>query len=227
MSFRSFVRRHLLNRSLPHGLVSPRYLLPRQAPEVRIHRSLWLKGFPRAPLPLFLVMEAFLYLRWTLFSSWRGTFRAVRRLGPTVRDRDGMGMISQFLRVIRVALACCIPPSETYAFRLYRKGQDKRIWNYVFTHELPAFHRWRDLRNGNRGESGRILGDKQATAEILGQDGIPMVPTLEVIPPGGDFSASVQMTGYPGLFVKPRHGSAGRGCFVVKRDGGESRLLRV
>jgi len=115
-----FLKRELLHRSLPHGRVNPRYLLPGQSRKIRIHRLLWLNGLPQIPFPFYIWMEIFLWLRWTLFSCWRGTFRSVRRLGPKIKDREDIGIFTQFKRVLCMALFHCIPPSEVYAFRLYR-----------------------------------------------------------------------------------------------------------
>ena len=211
-----FLKRELLRRSLPHGLVSPRYLLPCQSRKIRIHRRLWSRAFPRVPLPFFLLMEGFLCVRWVFFSSWRFTFLAVRRWGPGIRDREGMGMFTQFIRVQSMAVLHAVPPSEIYAFRLYGYDRDTRVWNYVFTHELPAFHRWRDSQHGKTGESARLLGDKSLSAAMLGKRGVPVVPDLQLIPRDADFDLSACLKEYSRLFCKPRNGSAGRGCFVVE-----------
>ncbi|MEI6260103.1 MAG: sugar-transfer associated ATP-grasp domain-containing protein [Deltaproteobacteria bacterium] len=221
MKFWHALKHHLLNRVMPHGLVSPCYLLPGQSRHIRIHRSLWLCSFPRVPLPIFLLVEGFLYLRWILFSAWVGAFRAVRRLGPAIRDREGIAIRTQFNRILKLALLHAVPPFEAYAFRLYRGGWNASVWNYVFTHEIPAFHRWRDARQGKTGLSVRVLGDKQQTAEILSRHGLPVAPVLEMVNTGGIFDPS-RLTEYTRLFVKPCYGSAGRDCFVLERDKDDS-----
>jgi len=212
-----FAKREVLHRSLPHGLVSPRYFLPFQPRRVRIHRRLWLSGLPRMPLAVYLFMEGSLYLRLVLFSAWRFSFRAVRHWGPGIRDREGLGFVTQILRVLSMAIRHAIPPSEIYAFRLYGPDRHARVWDYVFTHEVAAFHRRRDLINGKKGAAARILGDKEHTAEILSRHGIPVVPTLDFLNPGADIDLSHWLKSCPRLFLKPRHGSAGRGCFVVEK----------
>ena len=52
-----FAKHEFLRRSLPHGLVSPRYLLPFQPLRVRIHRRFRLRALPRIPLFFYLPME--------------------------------------------------------------------------------------------------------------------------------------------------------------------------
>ena len=213
-----FAYRNTLGRSFPHGVVSLRYLLPFQSRKIQIHRRLWLQGLPRVPFLLYIVMEIFLWLRWVLFSGWRGTLRSVRRLGPEIRDREGIGILTQFKRVLCMALFHSILPSEVYAFRLYRTDQRSTVRDYVFTHELPAFHRWRDSRHGKTGESLQVLGDKYHSAKILRKHGVSVVPDLEMVARGADFDLSVPLKKYSRLFCKPRNGSAGRGCFVVERQ---------
>lgn len=220
-----FAYRNTLGRNLPHGIVSLRYLLPCQSRKIQIHRHVWLQGLPLVPFPLYIVMEICLWLRWTLFSGWRGTLRAVRRLGPEIRDREGIGILTQFKRMLGIALFHCVHPSEVYAFRLYRRGQKAHVWDYVFTHELPAFHRWRDSRHGEIGKSLELLGDKRRSTKMLRKHGVPVVPVLEMVPQGTDFDPSACLKEYSRLFCKPRNGSAGRGCFVVERQDANAALI--
>jgi len=212
-----FAYRNTLGRSLPHGMISPRYLLPGQSSKVRIHRLLWLHGLAQVPFPFYIWMEIFLWLRWTLFSCWRWTFHSVRRLGPKIKDRENIGILIQFKRVLCLAFFHCVPPSEVYAFGLYRTGQGLTVRDYVFTNEVSAFHRWRDSQHGKTGESLRLLGDKYLSAEILMKNDVPVVLDLQLIPRGAGFDLSDPLKEYPRLFCKPRNGSAGRGCFVVAR----------
>ena len=119
-----------------------------------------------------------------------------------------------------------VPPPEVYAFRLYRVDQGSTEWDYVFTHELPAFHRWRDSQHGKTAESLRLLGDKYLSAEMLRKHGVPVVPDLELIPRGAVFDLSACLKQYSRLFCKPRNGSAGRDCFVIERqETTESALI--
>ena len=127
-----------------------------------------------------------------------------------------MGVFTQFMRVQSMAVLHAVPPSEIYAFRLYGRDRHARVWDYVFTHELPAFHRWRDSQHGKTGESARLLGDKSVSSNMLRKHSVPVVPDLEMIPRGADFDLSACLKEYPRLFCKPRNGSAGRGCFVVE-----------
>jgi len=194
-----FAYRNTLGRRLPHGVVSLSYLLPGRSRKIQIHHHLWLQGISQVPFPLYIVVEIFLWLRWVLFSGWRGTLQSVRRLGPEIRDREGIGIFTQFKRVLCLALFYCVLPSEVYAFRLYRTDQKSTVWDYVFTHELPAFHRWRDSQHDEPSESLRLLGDKYLSAEMLRKHGVPVVPDLEMIPRYVGFDLSALLKEYSRL----------------------------
>lgn len=122
------------------------------------------------------------------------------------------------MRVLEMAILHCIPPEEIYAFRLYGSDRHIKVWNYVFTHEVSSFHRWRDAQKGKTGKSVKILGDKLWSAKILEEHGVPVVPTVNEICRGDHFEPSAGPTPYAWLFLKPRHGSAGRGCFALKKN---------
>ena len=224
-----FAYDHALRRHLPHGVVSPRYLLPGQSRKIRIHRRLWHDGLPQIPFPLYIMMESFLWLCWVLFFGWRSTLSLVRRAGPEIKSAEDIGMFTLFRRVLGITLFYCVPPAEVYAFRLYRTGAKAHVWDYVFTHEVHAFHHWRSSRRGNSVKSRMILSDKPQTAAILEDHGVGVVPILEVVPRCAKIDLSARLKEYPRLFCKPRRGSAGRGCFVVERPehGTEPKVFRT
>lgn len=167
-------------------------------------------------------MEMFLWLRWVLFSCWWRTLSSVSQMGPAIHKREGIRISTQFVRVLFISLFHCVPPSEVYAFSLYRSGKQPRVWDYVFSHEQTAFHQWCDGNHGQNGLSLSILGDKYRTAEILNGCGVPMAPVLEIVRPDEEFNPSPWLRKHPRLFLKPNHGTAGRGCFVVERNGHDS-----
>lgn len=96
---------------------------------------------PRIPLPLFLIMELQLWLRWVLFPCWRSCWRAVKLRGKAVAEQEGLGRLAQLEYLLYLGLCHCIPPAEVHAFRLYRDKSKQEFWDYVFIHEIQAFHR--------------------------------------------------------------------------------------
>jgi hypothetical protein len=219
--------RYFLRRALPHGVVSWRYLLPNPPPKVRIHRQLWLRGRDhRIPLPLFFFIELLLWLRWVSFASWRRSWRVVKHRSAEIGEREGTGKFILLLRVLTMSLCHCIPPAEIFAFGLYRRTSKQDVWDFVFPHEVSAFHRWRDVRPGESAAALALVQDKSGLAEFLADHGIPMAPVLGVIPRGAPFNPATHLQSSPRLFCKPRHGSASRDAFVIeRRDDGETPAI--
>jgi hypothetical protein len=219
----AFADRYFLRRALPHGIVSWRYLLPHPSPKVRIHRQLWLMGRDRRiPLSLFLLIELLLWLRWVTFACWRRSWRAVQRRGGELGEREGIGKVTLMLRVLTMGLCHCIPPGEVFAFGLYRRTSKQDVWDYVFSHEVPAFHRWRSAKLGEYSASLALVQDKSGLTDLLATQGIPMAPVLVVIPRGTPFDPAPWLQNAPRLFCKPRHGSGSRDAFVIeRREDGE------
>jgi hypothetical protein len=80
----------VLHRRIPHGLLHWRYLLPCQSSRLQMHRSLWWRSLPGWPRPLWLGWELWLWVRWVGLSAWYATWRAVRQMGPEVRQQEGL-----------------------------------------------------------------------------------------------------------------------------------------
>lgn len=222
-----FVARELMNRHIPHGMVSPFCCLPGRSGQGRIHRHFWLKALSRVPRPVYLLLELFLYIRWTCFSAWGFTWRAVRQWGPGVREQSGMGLHEQFRRILALSILYTIPPAEIYAFGLYARHRRKEILDYVFTHECNAYHGWQNQTAGKSGNSISILRDKARTAAILTSAGLPVVPVLIIVRQGRDFHPGVLAREYGRVFVKPRLGHAGLGCFVLAPVPGGYKILQT
>ena len=223
----AFADRYFLRRSLPHGIVSVQYLLPDPPPKVRIHRRLWLLGKPsRIPLPLFLLIELFLWLRWVTFTGWVRSWYAVKYRGAAIRKEERTGRAVQLKRVLCMSLCHCIPPAEIYSFGLYRPAHRKEMWSYVFTHELPAFHHWRNARPDGHQGSSDLLQDKFRSIRLLGGQGVPTAPVLGLVSRNAPFDPDAYLHTCPRLFCKPRHGSGSRDAFVIEaRDNGEGAAI--
>lgn len=220
----SFAEQYLLRRSLPHGIISWRYLLPNPPPKVRIHRHLWLLGRPpRIPFALFFLIEFVLWMRWVTFAGWRRSWRAAQHWGAAIEDREGISKALQLKHVLFMSLCHCIPPSEIYAFGLYRCRTKQELWDYVYTLELPAFHRWRNARPGESRESSSLLQDKFGLTNLLVAHGVPMAPVLGVISRGTPFDPAPYLQTCLRLFCKPRHGSGSRDAFVIECRDEETR----
>jgi Sugar-transfer associated ATP-grasp len=220
MTLLRWLRREVIRRRLPHGLVHWRYLLPRPPPPLARQRSLWLTSVPGLPRPLWWTVELWLWLRWQLWHGPHSVWRAVRRLGPRVRDEEGISLLAQGYTVARLALAYCIPPHEIYRYRLYRRDQRGRVGMLVYDHTVASFHQARNDPGDATHEALRLLADKQRQTAELAALGVPVVPIHSVVPR----RSSVPLRSYLGdgatIFCKPRHGSAGRGAFTARISEG-------
>lgn len=216
-----FLWQEAIRRPIPHGLVHWRYIQPHPPGPLSRQRSVWLASLPALPRPAWLALEVWLWLRWQLWSGPRSVWRAARRLGPRVREEEGLGLARQAWRTWTLSLAYCVPPSEVYQYRLYRRLSRLRAGELVYDHTCAAFHAARNSGPGGARASLRLLADKQRQTAELAALGVPMVPILAVV--GRATGARLEAHVAPGeaRFCKPRHGSRGKGAFGAHWEGGD------
>jgi hypothetical protein len=94
------------------------------------------------------------------------------------------------------------------------------IWRQFFLprgpHPLPGRAAGRLLSQLGSAAEHSLLADKKVAAELLAREGLPVPPTLEIIPRGKTMGLDCPIWSRPGnLFVKPRHGSAAYGAMAV------------
>jgi hypothetical protein len=214
------IDRYLLRRSLPHGVISWHYLLPNPPPKVRIHRQLWLLNRPSCiPLSLFFIIEFILWLRWITFAGWRRSWRMVQYRGKAICEQEGISKATQLKQVLSISLSYCISPAEIYAFGLYRIDFREVVWDYVFTHELPGFHIWRNGSSDANSKSIALLQDKYESIIRLAACGVPMSPVLGLIFRNTMFDPADYLKQCPRLFCKPRRGSHSHDAYVIEARG--------
>lgn len=220
-----FLRRHVLSRRLPHGLISVHYLRAHPPHGIAEHRRLWLGALPGLPRPLFFALELCLWLCWMLFGAWRQTWFCLRRLGPEVRREEGIGLARQAVRILALALCHTLSPRDVYRFRLYRR-EGPRCWpEYVYDRELPVFHGRKSAHLGGPDlESLDLLQDKLRFGERLKGQGLDTVPVLALVPRGEPFDFERHLEYHERLFCKTRRGNRGLGAFVVAK--GEDGAVR-
>lgn len=211
------IRRELWQRPLPHGLVSWRYLLPRTDSRIRLHRHFWWSTGRRWPRATWCAVEAWLWFRWVGWYGWRASWRAVRRFGTEVRSEHGISLARQAWITLGLALGYCIPPREVYLFQLYRAPGS--ALDYVYDHEVFAYHAWRSAPLGVKPESLACIQDKVALIERLRVVDVPVVAAHRVIAAGSAMSLDTALGDRSRAFCKTRSGNQGRGAFAVWRTG--------
>jgi hypothetical protein len=215
--FWRYFQREVWHRSLPHGLLGIRYLWPGADARVRAHRALWWASGHGWPRPLWLLLQAWHWLRWVGFWARRASWRMVRHQRRENTDVDDWPPGSGG-RVLRLALTWCIPPRDSVRFGLHRDPAS--ALDFVYDHELGAWHRLRSLPLGLNEHSRRLLQDKPGLSEVLSQRGVPMAPVLTVAPRGTTtVDLALWLPGHEAMFCKMRSGNQGRGAFAAWRQG--------
>lgn len=209
------IKRELWQRRLPHGLITWRYLQPDVDPRLRLHRHFWWNSKQGWPRPIWLTVEGWFWLRWVFWYGWRASWRAVRRFGFEVRADQGISLTRQAWITLRLALGYCIPPRYVYFFQLYRTPGS--ALDYVYDHELSAYHTWRSAPLGLKSESLHCIQDKVALAERLKAVDVPVVTTHGVIAACSALSLDTALGDRSQAFCKMRSGKRGRGAFSVRR----------
>lgn len=208
----NFLVRELWKRQQPHGLISCLYLLPLQNPLIRLHRRFWWRAASPLPRPLWLILEIYLFLRWTFWFAWRASWKVAATNASQVIDKHGLNRWQLMRQLLKLSLLHGMSPAQVLQFGLFLPGAN--YWEFVFESEAGAFHRWRDgkLLVAHM----EILADKHKTLNILKELGILHTQTCVVLrkndaePDWSEFESS--------LFMKPRFGSGGKNCFYLKRE---------
>ncbi|TRW91953.1 sugar-transfer associated ATP-grasp domain-containing protein [Candidatus Methylobacter oryzae] len=208
------LRRELIQRRLPHGLVSPAYLWPSADERVQIHRALWWKHGDRWPRPLWLAAECWLWLRWVCWHAVPACRRILRRQASIVEREEGISCRIQGLRILKLAFFWCIPPRESYRYRLYRVPN--AALDYVYEAETFAYHVWRSELLGLKADSLRRLQDKLRLADELAEIGIPVVATFAMAREYCEAPWLEMLVKKHGrVFCKANSGNQGRGAFLA------------
>ena len=211
---RQFIQREVIRRRLPHGLLSPLYLLPTKNKRVTIHRQLWWQSGQRWPRIIWLILETWLWLRWVFVHALPACLRINRRLGPVVEREEKITRKTQFVRVLKPALLWSIPPTESYRFRLY--SYPEKALDYIYNNETGAYHAWLSNPLGWRKTSRDLIQDKARFTDFFAQKAIPVVSCCKMVT-GIETIATVEqcLQQHARLFCKTNSGNQGRGAFTV------------
>ena len=210
-------------RRLPDGAISGRLLWLAADRRVAGHRALWrFARPPRRSWLLWLLLQVLLGLRWLLWFSWRDSLVTVAELGVVVAAETGRGRVGQFAWLLGEALMHGLPSWWLYAHRFYLPERRRQMWDYVFDHELLAFHRCINAGQGDVDADIALLRDKLALAGRAVALGLPAVATLAVI--GSREGPELSRWAGRRLFCKPRHGARAAGAFELDLTSGSLRL---
>jgi len=178
--------RYFIQRKIPYGLISIRYLLPFQPQEVRQHQRWMILNFPKWPTILWLPLNLCLWLRWQCWYGPYAIYKAHQHNAHHVADREGIHPATQAWQLFYLNLLYTIPPSAYYHYQLYQDKRRKQRWQYVYGHELPGYHYAQSLSLDNNTieqllSQTKQLNDKQGLIEQLIEQGIPTTPVLKTL----------------------------------------------
>lgn len=213
---RLLLKLQVLRYPWPHGLFAGSFFLGRPGPRERLHRAALLARRQRWPLPVWVVLQAWLALRWRVLHAEAETRKAVALYGAAVEAEEGVAIAEQERIVLGLARRYCIHPADAYSFRLYHQPQ--RAHDYVHDVETGGMHL---LINGTtRLRDHDLLMDKAGFVERMTPMGLPVVPTLARLERADAASlgtlARLAATAPRGVFVKARRGSRAQGAFFVQ-----------
>ncbi len=158
-------------------------------------------------------------MRWVSFYAWIASGRLTQALGKE-RSETGSDQFSSagFWRTLGLALTWCIPPRDIRLFGLIEAPATAA--DFVYDHEVHAYHGLRSEALGVKRSSLRHLQDKSALSEVLTAQGVPMVPTVLSIAQGDNQSFVSRLSSDTKVFCKMRSGNQGRGAFAAWHQDG-------
>lgn len=205
------IYRRIIARQVPHAILSWRYLLPRQSRMVHLHRKTFLQAWADYPRWVWCLIALYSFTVWYLFHAWRQVFRVWRRQSASLQKQQGISRNKQLYALLGLALLHSTPPHFYYQYRLYRYPE--RDWlNFVYTHELPHWHRV--LSPNISARSQHLMSHKHDFAREMSRLGLSVVETAQLVKPGDDVQDTLLFS-RSSWFLKPQQGSRKEGCFAL------------
>ena len=208
-----YVKTRVLQRKVPHAVLSWRYFSPEQSGYVRTHRTVFLNAWKRLPRLGWVIIALYSYLVWFFYQGWRQAWLAWRKNSSAYARQQQVSQSQQLRDLTYLTFLQTTPPSFYYRYGLSRYPREEWL-KFIYTHELPHWHL--AFSPNLSPESERLMSDKQLFAEVMGQQGLPVVS-------GALFESGDQLhhnSVFQGrnLFLKPRRGSQKQSCMALRYD---------
>jgi hypothetical protein len=205
------IKRHFIYRKMPHGLMSIRYLWTFRDSHILAHRALWWQSGKNLPRLLWLLLECLLYIRWVIISGPLCSLRYWRSARNTNPEDF---TLKNLFALFQLTLGWCIHPKDCYRFNLLEHPH--HVLNYVYDHEINAYHAQRNSQLNLNKKQLKILQDKIALTEFLGDKGIPVVPIIKNYSQYTEFKQIAEiLPRKTKVFCKMRSGNQARGAFAA------------
>ncbi|CAA0116809.1 Uncharacterised protein [BD1-7 clade bacterium] len=210
--YRYFQRltQQVIQRQVPHALLSWRYFQRNPSDSVRQHRQVFLKAWPQLPRPAWWLIALYSYTLWYLWFAPVYIYRAWMAHRERLLTDDGVSYRRHLADLIALAYGHGIPPLGYYQYRLYRVASVHWL-DFIFVHELPQWHLVQSPTISRCSQ--QCMLDKLSMAQALAEaklTGIPTVAQFAV----GDRLPNDFLLKHTSLFFKPLRGSRKRGCMT-------------
>jgi hypothetical protein len=136
------------------------------------------------------------------------------RCGRRVRSETGKGLARQMLEQSWLACSAAVQPPWYYAFELYEDSRRARAMEYLYRAETKrALYEFLRVHLASA-ETTDALADKAHFAARCGEHALPVVAVLAKAARGSIAGIDGSGGGLPpkSLFLKPTHGTGGRGA---------------
>ncbi|CAA0081845.1 Uncharacterised protein [BD1-7 clade bacterium] len=200
----------VIQRQVPHALLSWRYFQRNPSDSVRQHRQVFLKAWPQLPRPAWWLIALYSYTLWYLWFAPVYIHRAWTAHRARLLTDEGVSFWRHLADLIALAYGHGIPPLSYYQYRLYRIAPVHWL-DFIFVHELPQWHLVQSPTISRRSQ--QCMLDKLSMAQALAEARLPGIPTVAQFAAGDRLSSDFLLK-HTALFFKPLRGSRKRGCMT-------------
>ena len=204
----------IVNHRTPYTMISCYFLLPKQSDAMKLHRHVMLKSWQKQPIVFWIPIYFCTWILWLSCFGWLMLIRIYLKQAKKLKQIENISLTKQLQNLFSLTFLFGVPPHFYYQFNLFR-FPEKEWFNYIFTHELPAWHLAFNLNNNQKSQ--QIISDKYRFAQQMADAGIPTVPTMLHIP-SGSTPKPEDLFRKESIFLKPSIGSQSKGCFELHYD---------
>jgi hypothetical protein len=206
------IKQHI-NRKVPYGVLSWRYLLPGQSANVLLHKAVFMYIWPNKPLILRIIIAVFSYTKWFTFQGWFQLGKIWKKYSPILKKENGISRKRQFTDLLKLVFLQTTPPHFYYRYSLYRYTTLEWL-NFIYPHELPNWHSVMSPYLSSK--TMHLLSDKADFASEIQKQNFPVIEGV-VIRKGNQLTED-QLFRQNSLFLKPLCGSRRKGAYELKYD---------
>ncbi len=215
------LKNQVLLRRVPHGVISWRYLLPGQSDAVKLHRRVFLGGWPTLNRFGWFLITLYSLTLWYGFYSWWLLLKAFFQRRRRLQEEFDVAPQRHLFDLFRLCLLNGIAPGAYYQYQLFRQPE-KQWLNYIYDQELPHWHRVLSGKLSN--DSLERISDKRLFCQTMQRSHIDCVDTACFVPQG-DAVPREMLFSKKSWFGKRNQGNQGIGAFALIYDADRDHYL--